>query len=65
MIIYLPLAFNGSGNSPGGGHGDPLQYACLENPMDRGAWEATVQGVKKSWTGRKQLSTQHLMETMC
>ena len=35
----------GSGGSPGGGHGDPLQYPCLENPMDRGAWRATVCGV--------------------
>ena len=33
------------GRSPGGGHGNPLQYSCLENPMDRGAWSATVQGV--------------------
>ena len=32
----------GSGRSPGEGHGNPLQYSCLENPMDRGAWEATV-----------------------
>ena len=31
--------------SPGGGHGNPLQYSCLENPMDRGAWRATVHGV--------------------
>ena len=35
----------GLGQSPGGGHGNPLQYSCLENPMDRGAWWATVQGV--------------------
>ena len=35
----------GLGRSPGGGHGNPLQYSCLENPMDRGAWWATVQGV--------------------
>ena len=35
----------GSGKSPGGGHGNPLQYSCLENPMDRGAWWATVHGV--------------------
>ena len=35
---------------PGGGHGNPLQYSCLENPMDRGAWQATVHGVAKSWT---------------
>ena len=32
----------GSGSSPGGGHGNPLQYSCLENLMDRGAWRATV-----------------------
>jgi len=38
------------GRSPGGGHGNPLQYSCLENPMDRGAWRATVHGVAKSWT---------------
>ena len=37
-----------SGRSPGGGHGNPLQYSCLENPMDRGAWWATVHGVTKS-----------------
>ena len=40
----------GLGRSPGGGHGNPLQYSCLENPMDRGAWWATVHGVTKSWT---------------
>ena len=40
----------GSGRSPGGGHGNPLQYSCLENPMDRGAWWATVRGVVKCWT---------------
>ena len=39
-----------SGRSPGGGHGNPLQYSCLENPMDRGAWGATVRGVAKSDT---------------
>ena len=36
--------------SPGGGHGNSLQYSCLENPMDRGARWATVQGVAESWT---------------
>ena len=46
----------GSGRSPGGGHGNPLQYSCLENPMDRGAWRATVHGVAKSWIQLKQLS---------
>ena len=40
----------GSGRFPGGGHANPLQYSCLENPMDRGAWQATVHGVRKSWT---------------
>ena len=38
----------GSGRSPGGGHGNPFQYACLDNPMDRGAWKAMVHGVTKS-----------------
>ena len=40
----------GSGQSPGAGHGNPLQYSCLENSMDRGAWWATVHGVTKSQT---------------
>ena len=40
----------GSGRSPGRGHGNPLQYSCLENPMDRGAWRATAYGVAKSQT---------------
>ena len=40
----------GSGRSPGGGHGNPLQYSCLENPVDRGAWWATVHGVAQSQT---------------
>ena len=39
----------GSGRSPGGGHGNPLQYSCLENPKDKGAWWATVHKVAKSW----------------
>ena len=37
----------GLGRSPGGGHGNPLQYSCLKNPIDRGAWRASVPGVKK------------------
>ena len=40
----------GSGRSPGEGNGNPLQYSCLENPMDGGAWEAAVHGVAKSRT---------------
>ena len=46
----------GSGRSPGGGHGNPFQYSCLQNPMDRGAWQATVQRVAQSQTWLKQLS---------
>ena len=40
----------GLGRSPGGGHGSPLQYSCLENPMDRGGWQAIVHGVAENWT---------------
>ena len=40
----------GSGRSPGGGHGNPLQYSCLENSMDRGAWWTTVHGFTMSQT---------------
>ena len=40
----------GLGRCPGEGNGHPLQYSCLENSMDRGAWQATVHGVTKSWT---------------
>ena len=47
----------GWGRCPGGGNGNPFQYSCLENPMDRGAWQATVHGVAKSQTGLMRLST--------
>ena len=40
----------GLGRSPGGGNGNPLQYSCLENPMDRGAWRATIRDFTKSDT---------------
>ena len=43
-------SISGSGRSPGEENGNPLQYSCLENPTDRGAWPATVHGVTKSWT---------------
>ena len=49
-----------SGRSPGGGHGNPLQYSCPENPMDRGAWPAAVQRIAQSWRGLKRLSTHAL-----
>ena len=68
LVVENPLANAGDtgpipgwGRSLGGGHGDghgnPLQYSCLENPMDRGAWWATVHGVVKSQTQLKWLST--------
>ena len=49
------------GRFPGGGHGNPLQYLCLENPMDRRTWQATVHRVSKSRTRLKQLST-HVLQ---
>ena len=47
----------GLGRSPGEEHSDPLQYSCLENPMDRGDWQASVHRVTKSRTRLKRLST--------
>ena len=46
----------GLGRFPGGGHSDPLQYSCLENPMSREAWQTTVHRVAESWTQLKGLS---------
>ena len=46
-------SISGLGRSPRGGNGNSLQYSCLENPMDRGAWQATVHGVAQSWTRLK------------
>ena len=43
-----PGSIPGLGRSPGEGNGNPLQYSCLENPMDRGAWQATVHGVARA-----------------
>ena len=58
LVVKNPLAsagdvrdsdsISGSGRPPGGGHGSPFLYCCLENPMDRGACQATVHGVAKS-----------------
>ena len=45
-----PCSISELGRSPGEGNGNPLQYSCLENPMDRGAWRATVHGVAKRRT---------------
>ena len=46
-----PGSIPGLGRPPGEGNGNPLQYSCLENPMDRRAWQATARGVAKSQTG--------------
>ena len=55
-----------SSDSPGGEHGTPLQYSCLENPMDRGAWWAIVHGVAKSWTPMSDFHVIHLLKpTRC
>ena len=54
----------GLGRSPGEGNGTPLQYSCLENPMEGGAWQATVHGVTKSRTQLKRLSMHALEKEM-
>ena len=50
----------GLGRSPGQGNDNPLQYSCLENPMNRGAWWAAVRGVAKSWTGLKDFHSRNI-----
>ena len=50
-------SYPGWGRSPGGGHGNQLQYSCLNNPMDRGAWQTTVHSITKSQAQLKQHST--------
>ena len=54
----------GSGRSLGGGHGNPLQYSCLENPTERGAWQAAVHGVTESGA-LLSMHTQHQSERTC
>ena len=54
----------GWGRSPGGGHGSPLQYSCLESSMDRGAWRATVHRVAVNQTRLKRLNTQYIVGDM-
>ena len=54
-----PGSIPGSGRSPGEGNGNPLQYSCLENPMDRGAWLATVHGDAKSQTRLSAFTSLH------
>ena len=57
MHIRNAGSIPGSGKSPGGGHGNPLQYSCLENPMDNGAWWAILYRVAKNWIQMKRLGT--------
>ena len=54
----------GSGGSPGEGNGNPLQYSCLENSMDRGAWRATVRGVTKGSDMTEPLSAEHTYQAL-
>ena len=58
--IRDPGSVPASGRSPGGGKGSPLQYSCVENPMDREAWQAKVHVVAKNLTQLKRLSTEAL-----
>ena len=55
-----PGSISGSRSSPGEGNGNPLQFSCLENPMDGGARQATVHGVAKSQTGLSDFTSFHL-----
>ena len=57
-------SLSGLRRSPGVRNGNPLQYSCLENRMDRGAWRATVHGVAKRWTQLKRLCMQAFMISM-
>ena len=52
-IQEMQILSLGLGSSPGGGNDNPLQYSCLENPMDSGAWQAVVHGITKSQTRLK------------
>ena len=66
LVVKNPLAnagdirdvgsIPGSGRSPREGRGNPLQYSCLENPMDRGPWQATVHRIAESWTRPRDLA---------
>ena len=60
-VVSIP----GLGRSPEGGHGNPLEYSCLENPMDRGDWQATAHGVTESKTRLSDQATttwEHFMQ---
>ena len=56
---------SGLGRSTGDGNGNPLQYSCLENSMDRGAWQATVHGITKSKTRLSDFTSRHVTSLQC
>ena len=56
IIAIMELCMEYCETFSGEGHGNPLQYSCLDKPMDKGAWQATVHRVMKNWTRLKQLS---------
>ena len=60
-----PGSIPGLGRSPGGEHGNTLQYSCLENPMEKRAWPATVHRVTKNLTQLKQLSVHAYKYLVC
>ena len=60
-----PGLIPGSGRSSGEGNGNPLQYSCLENPMDGGAWQATVRGVARSRTRLSNFTTSIILFWPC
>ena len=60
-----PGLIPGLGRSPGEGNGSPIQYSCLENPMDGGAWWAAVHGVTKSWTRLSDFTFFHFLWGLC
>ena len=57
LLFITTGSIPGLGRSLGGGHGNPLQFSCLENLMDRAAWQDTVHRVTQSWTQLKRLNT--------
>ena len=61
----MQVPISGSGRSPGGGNGNPIQYSCLENPMDRGAWLAIVHAVIRELDMTEQLSMHRAIVMLC
>ena len=58
-----PSLIPGLGGAPGEGNGNPLQYSCLENPMDRGTWWARVHGVAKEWDMTERLNSNNQQQS--